>query len=195
MRRRTGSVFVLVAAALLALCLPLAMVLAGSVLAPRAWAKRARDRETFGHRRVYAASGLTSDASVIVRQFESARGVRLELRAVAMGNRFYGELVPVGREPGAVVLEGGGLEELVTRGTERWDADAKALAERECDAEGRERERVERHALFTWLVAAGMPREAAARVAGTGAAADGTRAASDGDTSTKDTGAKPGEGA
>ena len=32
MRRRTGAVFVLVAAALLALCLPLAMVLAGSVL-------------------------------------------------------------------------------------------------------------------------------------------------------------------
>ena len=156
--RRTGALVGVTAAALLALVVPLAIVLVGAVLAPRAWARRARDREV-GHRRVLAGGD-----GVEVRRVVSAAGARLEVRAVPVGKGIYGVVVPVEEgEGGAVVLEGASMEEVVARGVARWDGDARARAEREADGAGGGR--AERDALVAWLEGTGVPREAAGRIA------------------------------
>lgn len=145
----------LFAAAVLALVVPLSVGLAGAVAAPRAWARRAREREISGHRRIAAGEGR-------VREID-AGGVRLLVRYQALSGGVYAEVVPVDpRDGGAVVMEGASVADVCARAKALWERDTRLRSERA--GAGPELTRGEREILVEWLVRTGADAEVAREV-------------------------------
>lgn len=139
---RRGAVVALVAAALLALVVPLAIGLAGAVAAPRALARRAREREAGGHRAIAAGEGE-------VREIE-ADGVRLSVRWRRFAEGVYAEVVPIEPgEGGAIVVEGASVEAVCARAKAIWERDARLRRAR--GGGGLELTGEERALLAEWL--------------------------------------------